>query len=608
MADFGVEATTLSAPQGAGTQAIPAVQEQAVTVNPMGLLDNVVDVWNKVTSVNKKEEAEKRKNAVIASYVRAETSINDAVVSGQMPADQAAARSRANANKHAASYPEFIGEFKTAADALRGITERGEVEEKIKNERELRKTDIKQAQERGYTFYPGMSASAEDAQIRAAKTGIQLETQQRIEFAKNSEARANGTYNQGVADREQKNNAMTIINSLAGGNMDAFHAVVTDAGGQVRSGKMDPAAAQAAITQQYTKIQAAIQAAAGTNPELAGTYRTLFDDVYKLGMKLTDPKDAAENVSNQLKLKVDTLKLMAVSSNPRIAGAVALSQLLPMNTNLALASTKESLEILATVSQMAATDKSISPQIVGNTDAEADVLKLLSSSLDGLKTGKAQNKDIAAIQAGNSLNQVLKQTGDYLDRGLATPQNLKGLAAFFASPSYASAVKDGLVSAESQQTAKKAFQMVYEPAVVNGVQKVLAESYTVNTGLVANRAASGATLSPTTKAVSELVAIKFDGTGVVFDPQPGFSGLDRDKQRNVLETLKVAQKSVTQLVHLGAHLEGTTDYAKFWEANKHIYLPNMFSKYKGLEIGQVVQGMRYKGGDAQKQSNWEAVN
>ncbi|MNL80767.1 hypothetical protein D3C87_2076960 [compost metagenome] len=53
-------------------------------------------------------------------------------------------------------------------------------------------------------------------------------------------------------------------------------------------------------------------------------------------------------------------------------------------------------------------------------------------------------------------------------------------------------------------------------------------------------------------------------------------------------------------------MEGSTDYAKYWENNKHIWLPEMFSKYKGLEIGDVKNGMRYLGGDANQQSSWEA--
>lgn len=606
MAEFGVQATDLAAPSGGG-QVIPPVQEQAVSVNVLPLVDSLVNAWGHVNAANQKKQALDRKNAIIGSYVREETAINDAVTSGQMTAAQAAARSRANANKHSASYPEYIGEFKNAADALKGITERGQVEQQIQDEREIRKKDIVQAQERGYTFYPGMGQEAENAQIRAAKISIQAEANQRTQFAINQEARANGTYNQAVADRQAKNSSMQMINQITEGSMTAFSKLSTDLGEQVRSSNMTPEQAQATLTQHYSKIQGAIQAAAGVDPTLASTYRTLFDDTYKIGLKLIDPKTGAENTQNMLNEMIAKVQLATVSRNPKILGAVVLNKLMPQNASVALATTPEAIEAVAFASQIGAGMNVVAPNIVGVPEVESGTIKILTSALDKLKTKKGDDDEIVKIQASNSVNVMLKQTGEFLDKGLARPENLKDLAGFFASPAYGELVKNGEIDKDAQQAAKKTFQIVYEPAIVKGVNKVLQDSYNVITSVSGGRGLMPKVTSES-RPNAPLVSVQYDSSGVKFIPNEGFSGADQSKQKEVLGNLRDATKAVNQLVKLGAHLEGTTDYQKFWEENKHIYLPSMFSKYKNLEIGQIVSNKRYMGGEASDPKNWKDVN
>jgi hypothetical protein len=63
-------------------------------------------------------------------------------------------------------------------------------------------------------------------------------------------------------------------------------------------------------------------------------------------------------------------------------------------------------------------------------------------------------------------------------------------------------------------------------------------------------------------------------------------------------------KVVNQLVKAGAHMEGHTNYDKYWEANKHQILPNMFPDPARLKVGQVVDGYKYIGGNVKSKSNW----
>jgi len=98
------------------------------------------------------------------------------------------------------------------------------------------------------------------------------------------------------------------------------------------------------------------------------------------------------------------------------------------------------------------------------------------------------------------------------------------------------------------------------------------------------------------------------GSGIVFDVKDVPN--DPVSQRNAraaIDALNTSQKAINEVIRLGAHTQGSTDYAKQWEDNKHVYFPTMFSPYKNLEIGQVVDGMRYNGGDAKADTSWSKV-
>jgi hypothetical protein len=63
---------------------------------------------------------------------------------------------------------------------------------------------------------------------------------------------------------------------------------------------------------------------------------------------------------------------------------------------------------------------------------------------------------------------------------------------------------------------------------------------------------------------------------------------------------------LNQLIRLHAHLEGTTDYAKYWEAHKHELMPSIYPDPNKLKPGTVVDGFKYVGGNYRDRSNWIA--
>ena len=594
MADYSTNATQLAAPQaaGAGVQVTP-VQSDGTLANAIKTVGNI---FAKGFGDYQKAEAEKRKNAVVSNYVSVETTINDAVSTGQMSPSEAAARSRANFNKHAAGYAEYIKDFEEAGKALRGFTEAGEVADSLKREKDARDADKNQARQRGFVFPEGMSRQAEDDQIAAVKAAIRAEQVIEQQYKANVEARAQGNYDTAIADREAKDTSFRLINDIAGTNLQAFQSFAVTLGDQVKSQKMSPETALATLNERFANISAAIQSAARTNPELAAPYRSLFDQMNQVAQKLIDPKNQAEDLQNQLKIIQTRMKLVAMS-NPKDAALIIANELLP--NNLALQSSVQSVDLLNRLANTPIGDTTkFVPTVVGNPEAEPEVLKMLKGALNDIKSDKIDKKEIAAVQAGNSVNQILKQTSEFLNRG-ATPQSLKGLAQFFSSPEYGSFVSSGKIDKAAAGAAYKTFQLLYEPTVVKGVQQKFTE-YLYGQASFGKKQADPIT-------IGEAIDVKFSGSGVVFEAKPN-KKLDPVEQRNqmaAVRDLTTAQTAINQLIHIGAHLEGTTDYSKYWEEKKHIFMPQIFPDPKRLKPGDIVDGYKYLGGNANDARSWQ---
>lgn len=604
MADYSVNATTLSAPQGAGAQVISPVQQKAVNTsiidNP--IISGAIDIFATGVAASAKADAKARKDAVIKGYVEETTAINSAVSSNQMAPSTAAARSRAVFSKYAAGYSEYIEDLQKAGQALKGFSEQATIQEGIEGEKKIREADVSQAQNLGYIFTPDMTKEQQDAQIRAAKASIQAQNQFDQNVKRNQEARAAGTYDQATADRQFKIESTKLVNEVVGTQFDSFGALGNSLATSVKNGTMDTAMATAQLTERFSKINAAIQSAASVNPELAAPYRSLFNDMNETYKKLLQPGAVSADLEDQLKILQTKAKLAALSDTKTLA-AVTTSNLFGNNPALDLRVSNVAIDTIARLSKIVPGNTAdYSPQVVGNPDVEKDALTLLKGYSGQIDDPKIKNKEGFKTDLGNNINQVLKQTGQFIDAG-ATPQKLAGLADFFASPEYAKIATSGLMDRQAAEAAMKTFQLRYEPAVINGVQDKLS-------GFLYGQSPTVTGKQSEPKTVADSIDIKFTGAGVVFEPKAkrDLDPVEFKSQQDAVRDLQTSQKAINQLIHIGAHMAGTTDYGKYWEDNKHIFMPSVYSKYSNLNIGDIKNGMRYKGGDAKSQNSWEKVN
>ena len=153
MADYGVNATQLSAPQGAGTAPVAPVQQQAVNTSMVPMLASAAGSIGEAISGFIHKQAQDNETQIIGGYNREQGAINSAMADGEITAAEAGARSKALFTKYSVGYAGHMKALNQARTALSGGSELGLAEEAVKSDMEIRKSAKIAAQADGIEFY-----------------------------------------------------------------------------------------------------------------------------------------------------------------------------------------------------------------------------------------------------------------------------------------------------------------------------------------------------------------------------------------------------------------------------------------------------------------------
>jgi hypothetical protein len=600
MADFSEQSANLSAPSGAGDQ---PVVTQKTQVSDGGLVQRAIgSVASMIGEGIKNYQASEQQNlqnAILKDVAGKQSTINQAVSQGTMNAQEAHVRSQAVYNEAIANYPQLADKFMSLNSVFKATTAVGDTDQAIMDQRDnakkIRDSEDQLAISQGYHLSPDMTDAQRGVVVSAAQANVMAQKQLEAKSAQWKYQREQQVAGQQDQDRDNKMFATRMINDLAGHNFDSFDAVIESLRNDVKTGKRTPEDAQAILNTQYGQISGVLQATAAGGQIDASPYRSVFDSKYQLGLKMLDPKNASEELDRQKKdlITRQQLVLLGDESTKRL---VATSQLLAGSNNplLLAPNAQATLKAMAGISNTPTnngTPNGYVPQVAGNPEVEGSALQALKFGVNQLRGGKMNDSAAGNIEASNSVNNILQQTGQLLNQG-ATPDKLKGLADFFASPEYAYMVQHGSIDPVAAQTAKKTFQMMYEPAVTNAIGGRLQ-----------------GTLADSDIPISRAIDVNFSGAGINFVVRKGLSDKDAQQAQAVAENLKTAAQGANTLVRLGAHMEGTTDYQKYWNDNKYYILPQIYPVKPGQAI-KWKDGSTYKwngAGDWADRNNWSKV-
>lgn len=606
MADFGVNSTTLSAPQGQGTEPVAVVQERVSNLGMSPIFGELGSIFVKGLEQNTKDEAAKRKAAIIGEYINNEKVYTDAMSTGQWNSSQVSVASRANYNKMLAAYPEYVQDLTQARSAVYGGTETGEAQKKEEAEQKLKESNIQSASNLGYVFYPGMSEQAKNAQLDAWSAGRRIEVQTEKDMkaaaearAQASESRAVTTFGMTIDDHVAKENAVAGAREIASKNFDSIIASTDDLKKQMANG-MPYEQALSIHNANISRINAGLLSIAGKNPEMAAPWIKLFGDIDSNVKAQLDPKtksaDELKLLQDRYNTLITTSKLAAVEKNPALLKAVTASNLFQGESMVTMANAPA---VSAWLLGASGVDPKLGTpaQLVGKDDqqlfnsAKTAINRLQSGSIPADQIGKA------TIEATNVVNQLLQQTTTA--DGAINPAALKEASKFFASTEFGKMSLAGQVDKQTAANAQHVFQVQYEPAVKQAITSRLDD---LGVSGVVDIKTVGGNVVFQKKVVEDKRSYMQQLTGA-FNIEKGMVGVDRTAQ---VAGVKEAEAGLNQLIRLHAHLEGTTDYAKYWEDHKHQLMPSVFPDPAKLKPGQVEGGHKYIGGNYRDPSNWIA--
>ena len=585
MAEFGTQATQLSAPQGAGANVVAPT-----TVNPLeGLTTLISQGASLFSSLTQKDD-----NASVKQYTQKLSTITEGVASGQLSPEKARVQQRALYSEYAKNFPDKVEDFTKVTKSFREASNLGDVEEAAKIERDIRKTALTNAQQDGFLVFGNEEQQDKIIQNHAAVVRARKDLE--AMYRANEESRASKRFQNEEEKEADKNRISQTLNVLGASNLSAFSSEMEGLVAHVTSGKMGLEQAELLRSKRFSEIQATLNAVTGTMPELGNAYRALFNDLNETSKRLLDPKTRAETSASALQDILARAQITVLSNDKKVLSAAVANRLLPNTVTATIAS--EGLErnifvlLGANTPEERANNPAAMPVPIG-TAAGNQVTKLVEKQVTEAVASKDEAAKESAIKATNNL---LNDIGASINSPFATkPDALKDVANFIASPAFGQLVAEGKVSPEGRTAAARVLQISFQQPTIQAVNEKL-------NAPIMTLAKRGSASGPSGLTAKDVVAVEWSGSGIRFVPKTDNPNIPQFEQMAYARELQSAERAINSLIRQGAHLTGSTNYKQAWEAMQSRVLPQFFpqEEQKGGTIENAPATSNSKGsvGDA----------
>lgn len=586
MADFNVG---LNEPRGEGAGYVAAPTQRIgvapVQNNTLGVLVEGATSLFKAYQQGQANKKEQEKASIIAGFAEEQTALNDAMYQGSMSKHEAAARARANVSKYVGMFPAFSKDFAGINKDLFEHSELGEAKDETQLWKDQRKSILADMQKAGVVITPSMSPQTQEGLMSAFQEGRRLDAEVDKRIKRNAESRAQSNEERAAIQFEDREVASKGLVSLGSAWLAPSQTFIADLTKRREAGG-DPAVLKLELGTYFTNLEGAVNAIAAKNPELGNSWKQMFSEVRKMGEEGIDGKFKADALENQLKTIKNKAQLMALS-DPTMQGLYATSALLHGQIPATFYDTNQAAR--DTLARIAGGQKGTAP-LLGNASAEKASNDLVVKNVQELKTGTHKQPEQAKEQLGRITTKLMQEMDNLSSDPSANYKTLSNVSNLLASPEWAYMVENNIVSKEHNEKAKQAFQMIYTKDVSKGVVDKLKSQFTF-------------TNAPA-KPLTDIVDIKWSGSGVSFDKKPQYlTAFERQDQAQYVRELNSSSVALNKLIHIGAHMEGHTNYEKYWENNKHLMLPGLY-----VPKGTLDEGYEYVGpGFATEKSSWKKI-
>lgn len=584
------ESQDIAAPQmGFSPQQAVAPVSNAITVATAGQgLTQLLSTGLNMYAQGQAREQKAKQDGAVSAYAQNITKLNAAVEQGSITQAEAQRRQRAMFNQSVANFPGMTEDFVKLNSSLAGsaglgntLAEGTAVDQQIK-------ADTKGATAAGF-IQPGMSPQQQEAglnlyrqqqqalnQMEFASKQLALQNQ-KLSLVEKQESIANQRTQRANAamDLQIKRNKMSLQNGLA----DVANVYTQDTLGKVQN--LQDALANKQITpeqfmqqtqmlrnQFYSVTQSARGAAGG---DYIDTLSAPLFKILDAADNTASGKVSADVAKNQLE-HAQTVAALPFMNDPKIAAIAAQSKIFGGIFNPAVLSTYGA-DVVKAIQKNSRNGSPANP-VSDDPDEQAAHTSYTNGVKEAIKTFTSKNPaatDLKGLQGEleTNLNQVLKGVGT-MGASVDNPTQFNNVMKFFADPTFLEfQQKGGSIDPSLAQNAKTVIQENYQSQLIPAIRDAW-EQAKVTTSMTASAGGfpamgAGTTAASTTQAdASSVVKYQWTGKSLQFVPEKGFER-NRQAMAKAKELNQKVSPLVQRLVMADAHMEGNTDYTKYFK-------------------------------------------
>ncbi len=588
-ANFGPEATQLSAPQGAGANPVQGVQEPAsgIDLSPISTLLQGADSMFTDMLKKKKDQGE---NQIINEFVT-ELTKNDQMRLQTGDRSKWMAQQQIIYNKYAGTHGDLVDKFQKVVNFRKG----GLVEEQETEAQAEQKRRNSQLDKVATWADTNVSRETQDFLIDSQRAAERLQQQQQ-ELRENENHRAKMDANEREAyDYRVKQEGTRLVVDLAAKHEQSFNAYMYDLARRVKENSISEIEANKMAGDYYNNIQMSLSAASAANPQLAAPFKASFESMYSNGREFFKPGAQLKDLEDQVKKIRLQGQLKFMSRDPDIPELAAASEMFKSHPDILLKLDPKIVKVMGAmgVQETGATspviDSATKEQIVGIPQYEKPAFDALKTAIKQSVDGAGGDRKKLNTEVYGQMKGLMGQYSDQYLLGKLTPESRKNMNEFLMDKTVAKFMRDNPIPVSVAQTLTRVVQdnfKQYKSTVTNALGDILQGSYKKEPSprdLMATPSVLGGGVEnfdvPDLRRNANVdpldaINISWQGDRMVFTPKN--MPVDTAQQAMLVSRLNQLSNVLSNGVIIGAHIEGSTDYGAYFNKSKHIMFEGKF--------------------------------
>lgn len=603
MADFGVRATELSGPSAAGSAPLQAVQPPSQKFDS-SLLDFIRPLAKEFM-----DSGQERLNLAVNEYSQQLNNINQASVTGQMSSNEADRRRREAwsvvqtkyGDVPAAQLQQALHKQFTAAKDASGIDQEMERAKQMRQrEDDLVFDGVKLG------IYDARFASNPDTRdmaldmmqtYHAQARELKLAGEQYDFVRKQVEAgQKDAEYEQRRKKVALEEAAKTFFQKNSTKYGEVVGNLTADLVEKVRSGAMQGEEAIFQLQQQVNSFRGQANAALTHDTASQTRLNQYLDSLVENAKYQMDPKNIAEFSKERNSLAIEKRKAALMQKEDYTTTLAAFRGLVGDTAFSQVAGLEVSTQLLGNFAKVASTGVSTIVQ-EGNSEAQKIMYGSINKAVTSLKAGNSSDpkNDLADVE--KHTKAIIQDMGRIRENN---PVKLTQSINFLAGPSVQYLIEQKKLTPADMMEAGEVYKSLYRGQLMGTVSQMLDSR--VEKGPMKGYAGGDT-------PIAQLVDFQVDDNGTV-SLIPKWDDKDFNKStaaqmRAITEVRDINRQlsAINTAIKAGAHLEGRTDYKKYFEENGSIFLPTFIPNKKFIEE-QAKKGYKYLGGNRYNPRNW----